>query len=295
MVCHARPPCRQLRHLTLWLKGTRVAGSGGERAAVLALAAATADSAHPVSANTLRADLRALFVETLHTRIPQGRERTLRPCFPALLANVLRLLDTKPLALALDATNDQDRCTALVISVLYRRRAIPVAWTIREGTEQGAWLPLLTALITTLPPAIPAGLPALLLADEGVCSRTLFQAAQAAGSGAGGEAVARAGLGDAVGGGGEDGGRGGGTPAGAAARGAASRDATTAADRAAAGARVPARRGDRPPTPGAWPGGDAALAGAGSLACPRRTCPSALRMSHLTVRRRLRLYLALPQ
>jgi len=71
----------QVRQLTLWLTGTLVAGSGCESAVVLALAAATADSAHPVSANTLRADLRALFAEAAHTRTPQGRARA-HPLLP---------------------------------------------------------------------------------------------------------------------------------------------------------------------------------------------------------------------
>ena len=45
------------------------------------------------------------------------------------------------LALALAATWPGDRLVALVVSVLYRGCALPVAWPILPANQAGAWLP----------------------------------------------------------------------------------------------------------------------------------------------------------
>ena len=44
------------------------------------------------------------------------------------------------LALAIDPTLKGDQTTAIVISVLYRGCAIPVAWSIHRATQRGSWM-----------------------------------------------------------------------------------------------------------------------------------------------------------
>lgn len=168
-------PC-QLRQLTLWVAGTVSANSGCEAAVVLALEELAAATGTPIAANSIRQDLRDLLRDGDEKGTLIGTELTVPPCFAPLLARVLTLLPGEQLALAVDATHFQDRQIAIVISVVYRGRAIPVAWDIRAASAKGAWLPVITGLLTLLAPVVPPAYQVLVLADEGLCSPTLFRA-----------------------------------------------------------------------------------------------------------------------
>ena len=52
---------------------------------------------------------------------------------------MLRWWEGNQLALAVDATTLGQRFVVLVISVLYRGCAIPVAWTVFPATEKHGW------------------------------------------------------------------------------------------------------------------------------------------------------------
>ena len=96
-------------------------------------------------------------------------------CFPLLLRWVIRWWEgSTTLPLAIDAVSHQDRVVALVISVLYRGCAIPVAWYIVSAQEPGAWMPHILALIDYLHPAIPVDWCTLVLVDRGLWSPTLW-------------------------------------------------------------------------------------------------------------------------
>src|SRR4029450_10038465 len=56
-----------------------------------------------------------------------------------LLAWVLSWWEGNQLALAVDATTLGQRFVVLVVSVLYRGCAIPVAWSVLPATEKQAW------------------------------------------------------------------------------------------------------------------------------------------------------------
>jgi len=58
--------------------------------------------------------------------------------------------DEPRLALALDATTLGKRFTVLVISVVYRGCAIPVAWKVVGAEQKGAWEPHWIQLLTQL-------------------------------------------------------------------------------------------------------------------------------------------------
>ena len=60
---------------------------------------------------------------------------------PPLLAWVLSWWEGNQLALALDATTLGQRFVVLVVSVLYRGCAIPVAWTVIPAGEKHGWRP----------------------------------------------------------------------------------------------------------------------------------------------------------
>ena len=48
-----------------------------------------------------------------------------------------------------------DQTTAIVISVVYRSCAIPVAWSIHRATQKGSWMDPTVALLKELAPAVP--------------------------------------------------------------------------------------------------------------------------------------------
>ncbi len=171
----------QLRQLTLWVAGTVAAGSGCEAAVVLALEETAAAADLPVAANTIRQDLRELFRAGDQKRTVSTTELTVETCFAPLLTHVLSLLQGQQLALAIDATHYQDRFIAVVISVVYRSRAIPVAWDLRTASTKGAWMPVITALLAQLAPVVPSLAQVLVLADEGLFSSALVRAIRAHG------------------------------------------------------------------------------------------------------------------
>ena len=163
------------RQLSLWVAGVIEAKNGCEAAVVLALEEAAAQAGQPVAANTIRQDLRELFRDAETASQWPNRDLDLQRCFPALLAYVLALLQTDELALAIDVTHFQDDLAAIVVSVVYRACAIPVAWTIRGAATPGRWMPLILALLTRLRPVVPERLRVLVLADEGLFSPALLR------------------------------------------------------------------------------------------------------------------------
>ena len=61
----------------------------------------------------------------------------------------------------------------LSISVLYKGRAIPVAWRVLRKSKQ-EWNPIWEQLLSVLAPAFPEGVQVLVLADRGLYSPGLF-------------------------------------------------------------------------------------------------------------------------
>jgi hypothetical protein len=95
-------------------------------------------------------------------------------CFAPLLGWVLSWWHSATLALALDATLLKDQTVALVISVLYRGCAIPVAWTILPANRKGAWMPHILRMLRQLHQVVPASMDVLVLADRGLWSPRLW-------------------------------------------------------------------------------------------------------------------------
>ena len=68
----------------------------------------------------------------------------------------------------------QDDLVALVISVVYRQHAIPVAWHIVRAQAQGSWIDHFCRLLRRLAPAVPATVPVHVLCEQGLGSRDLW-------------------------------------------------------------------------------------------------------------------------
>jgi DDE family transposase len=96
-------------------------------------------------------------------------------CFAPLLAWILRLAQPSTLALAVDASTLQDLFVLLVVSVVYRGCAIPVAWTVVPAGQRGSWRACWLRMLRQLRTAVPPDVTVLVLADRGLYARWLFR------------------------------------------------------------------------------------------------------------------------
>jgi hypothetical protein len=120
--------------LALWSLGMVLARSCGLSAVRAVLAVGL--ERQP---NTVRQQLREWCYEAQAKRGGPRQALPVESCFGPLLAWVLSWWEGHQLALAVDATTLGQRFVVLVISVLYRGCAIPVAWTGLPATEKHAW------------------------------------------------------------------------------------------------------------------------------------------------------------
>ena len=65
------------------------------------------------------------------------------PAFAPLMRWGLSLWKSNDLALAIDQTTLSDRLCAIVVSVVYRGCAIPVAWVVLPGSKPGKHIDLI--------------------------------------------------------------------------------------------------------------------------------------------------------
>jgi hypothetical protein len=160
----------QARVLALWSLGMVLARS-------CALSAVSLFLAHGLERkpNTVRQQLREFCYEAQAKRRGPRQELEVERCFAPLLAWVLRWWDGNQLALAVDATTLGQRFVVLVVSVVYRGCAIPVAWTVLPATEKHAWRGEWLRMLRQVRAAVPRRFFVIVLADRGLYARWLFQ------------------------------------------------------------------------------------------------------------------------
>ncbi len=134
----------QQRTLACWVAGTLESGV----ACLTRVVGALVETLRVGRWDRVRQALQELFKDGDELSAPGRRQITPADCFGPLLGCVLALWRQPTLALAIDATTHTDELTAIVVSVLYRGRAIPVAWHIVPGNTKGGELvaPLLPLL-----------------------------------------------------------------------------------------------------------------------------------------------------
>lgn len=158
----------QQRGLALWSFGAIEARSACQNAVIAALFMLGCWQ-------TVRQSLREWLYDGADRACRSQTEVDVAACFPALLRWILHWWQGDQLALALDATYHQDRQVSLVISVLYRSCALPVAWHILPANQEGAWLVHELRLLRLLWRAVPDDVTVLVLTDRGLWSPTLWQ------------------------------------------------------------------------------------------------------------------------
>jgi hypothetical protein len=125
--------------------------------------------------NTVRQQLREFCYEAAAKRGTARCALRVERCFVPLLAWVVSLWQGTQLALALDATTLGTRFTVLVVSVVYRGCAIPVAWVVLSATATHAWRREWLRLLRQVHRAVPRSWTVIVLADRGLYARWLFR------------------------------------------------------------------------------------------------------------------------
>lgn len=175
-IAHHLPNLRpaQQRGLALWVYGAIMAQSACQNAVMAALLMVG-------SWHALRQYLREWLYNGPEKAAPCKREVDVPLCFAPLLKWLLSWWQGAQLALAIDATLHGDRVTALVVSVLYRGSAIPIAWhPSGEGpaNKKGPWVAPILQLLQLLAPVVPKSMTVLVLADRGLWSPRLWNQIQ---------------------------------------------------------------------------------------------------------------------
>lgn len=164
----------QQRGLALWVYGVILSKSATQSAVIAALSTLGAFY-------TLRQYLREWLLDGPDKATPCHTQLEVTRCFAPLLRWLLSLWQCRELALAIDATAHGEQTVALVISVLYRGSAIPLAWQILPANRPGPWMPHILGLVQTLAPEIPHDRQVLVLTDRGLWSPRLWQQLHALG------------------------------------------------------------------------------------------------------------------
>ncbi len=159
----------QLTGLVLWVYGAILAGSACQNAVASALSTGGGNW------NRFRQYIRQWLYDGSDRARPCQTQLDVSLCFAPLLKWVLAWWHSGPLALAIDPTLKGDRTTAIVISVVYRSCAIPVAWRIHPATQKGSWMDPIVELLQALAPAVPEEMTVIVLCDRGIASPKLWK------------------------------------------------------------------------------------------------------------------------
>jgi hypothetical protein len=149
--------------LALWSVGMVVARSCALSAVSLVLARGFARQP-----NTVRQQLREFCYEAKAKRGKPRQELQVENCFAPLVAWVVSWWEGHQLALAVAATTLGQRFVVLVLSVLYRGCAIPVAWTVLLAGQPHAWRGEWWRMLRQVRTAVPRRFFVMVLADRGL-------------------------------------------------------------------------------------------------------------------------------
>jgi hypothetical protein len=126
-------------------------------------------------AHTVRQQLREFCYEASAKRGPPRPERKVETCFAPLLGWGGSWGEGQQLALAVAAPPLGQRFVVLVLSVLSRGCAIPVAWTVVPAGAKHGWRREWLRRLRQVRVAVPRRFFVIVLADRGLYARWLFQ------------------------------------------------------------------------------------------------------------------------
>jgi hypothetical protein len=126
---------------------------------------------------TVRQQLREWLWDAPDKAGKQRQEVDVTVCFGPLVRWVLSYWPhgEKRVALAMDATHFKQTFILLVVSIVYRGCAIPVAWVALPALDKASWQPHWIGLLDCLRTALPVDWDVIVLADRGLYAKWLFE------------------------------------------------------------------------------------------------------------------------
>ena len=171
---HASPQRVSVERTVLWVFGSILARSGCQNAVATELS-------FMGSFNSIRQYLREWLYDGQDRSNPCRVQLDVRLSFVPLLKWLLELWESDRLVLAIDPTMKGDRINAIVISVVYRSCAIPVAWRILPANTPGRWMESIVDMLGMLSEAMPKHMTVLVMCDRGLRSPRLWDRIRCAG------------------------------------------------------------------------------------------------------------------
>ena len=158
----------QTKGLALWVYGTISARSSCQNAVVAALVVIMGNW------NSIRQYLREWLYDGQDRASPCRVQLDERLCFVPLMRWLLSWWQSDKLVLAIDPTMKGDQINSIVISVVYRSCAIPIAWHILPANRPGEWIAPTVSLLALLSEAVPRDMTVLVMYDRGLRSPRLW-------------------------------------------------------------------------------------------------------------------------
>ena len=125
--------------------------------------------------NNLRQYLREWLYDGRDRARPCRVKLDVRLCFVPLLRWLLSWWQSDKLVLAIDPTMKGDQINSIVMSVVYRSCAIPIAWHILPANRPGEWIAPTVCLLALLSEAVPRDMTVLVMYDRGLRSPRLWE------------------------------------------------------------------------------------------------------------------------
>ena len=125
--------------------------------------------------NSLRQYLREWLYDGHDRASPCQVQLDVMSCFVPLLRWLLTWWQSNKLVLAIDPTMKGDQINSIVISVVYRSCAIPIAWHILPANSPGEWIAPTVRLLALLSSAVAQDMTVLVMCDRGLRSPRLWK------------------------------------------------------------------------------------------------------------------------
>ncbi len=159
----------QLDGLARWVYGAILAKSACQNAVTAELAVQGMGSF-----GSIRQNLREWLYDGKDRARPSPNQLDVETCFEPFMEWVLSMWKSDELALAIDPTLKGDKVVAIVVSVLYRSSAIPVAWRVLAANQKAEWMRPAAKLLRQIAPAVRPDMKVVVMCDRGLQSPTLW-------------------------------------------------------------------------------------------------------------------------
>ena len=153
----------QIRH---WLPSERVTRQ--RNLALLVVGLYLAQSVHLTKiASKLHVPAKKLSLANRLRRFLRNAAVNIQAYYEPLLLPLLKAVAGKDVLLIIDTTKVGPWHRALVVTLAYRRRALPLAWSVHEGTRGNVAVTIQLALLKRVYQLLPLGTAVTLVADSG--------------------------------------------------------------------------------------------------------------------------------